>query len=521
MRYVWGIILILVFLVTGTETVHGNNRIDPEMRISPNIFSVGEAASLFACVYNTNDASKASIVPGDTFRIRIGNPAGAVTSIGSSVLVGSAALLPTDFTLAFGATGNEVFINYVGNAKLFAPGESFCVEIAFQASNVVGPFEVSFDPPVSRHSKARYTDRFRSYYWGSLADFLTGSGGSQGPQGPAGPQGPQGATGATGATGPQGSTGATGATGAAGPQGATGPQGSAGPAGADGASFTFQGAWNSAVNYLVNHVVTHEGQSWIAVAANINSAPSDINADWSKLAAKGTDGATGSTGATGATGPAGPAGATGATGAQGPQGATGATGATGSTGATGATGATGPAGPTGPAGATGATGATGAAGAWTLLGTGSLGLDAFDLTVPLSSAKRWLRIDVRISGYTFAGVAKLRFNSDTGTNYSWARSDGVAAVSTNTLQDGIRVAVTAIAGSRYFAANVRNVSTQGKVVILEGSSGSESAATAPTINHVRGVWGNTTAQITSVTLNSGSATNLLLSGTEIWVWGSD
>ena len=41
------------------------------------------------------------------------------------------------------------------------------------------------------------------------------------------------------------------------------------------------------------------------------------------------------------------------------------------------------------------------------------------------------------------------------------------------------------------------------------------------INHVRGVCGNTIDQISSVTLNSGSGANLLLSGTEIAVWGSD
>jgi hypothetical protein len=137
------------------------------------------------------------------------------------------------------------------------------------------------------------------------------------------------------------------------------------------------------------------------------------------------------------------------------------------------------------------------------------------------TAKKWLRIEARIAGNSGGtSTPKLRFNGDTGTNYSWARSDGVAAVTTGTAQDGIRVAQTTITGPRYFTANVRNVSAQAKVVIVEGASGSESAGTAPTINHARGVWGNTSAQITSVTLNSGSS-DLLLAGTEMWVWGSD
>ena len=65
-------------------------------------------------------------------------------------------------------------------------------------------------------------------------------------------------------------------------------------------------------NYVVNDVVTDLGETWIAIAASTNSQPSTINADWSKLAAKGADGATGSQGPTGATGPQGPQGATGA-----------------------------------------------------------------------------------------------------------------------------------------------------------------------------------------------------------------
>lgn len=141
----------------------------------------------------------------------------------------------------------------------------------------------------------------------------------------------------------------------------------------------------------------------------------------------------------------------------------------------------------------------------------------------LSSAKKWLRIEARIAGCSAGcgGTARLRFNGDVATNYSYARSDEVAAVTTGTSQSGIRMAQTVITGPRYFTADVRNVLAQAKVVILEGASGSESAGTAPTINHARGVWGNTSAQITSVTLNSGGGGDNLLAGTEIWVWGSD
>ena len=185
--------------------------------------------------------------------------------------------------------------------------------------------------------------------------------GPQGPEGPPGPQGPQGPAGATGAQGPQGPTGGTGPQGPAGPTGATGAQGPAGPTGATGATgaigpqgdpgpvgMTFQGDWQGSASYVANDVVTHNGETWIALLANTNIEPTATNStQWAKLAAKGDPGATGPEG------PQGPAGATGATGAQGsagPTGATGATGPQGPAGPTGATGATGPQGPTGPSG---------------------------------------------------------------------------------------------------------------------------------------------------------------------------
>ena len=215
--------------------------------------------------------------------------------------------------------------------------------MSVQASNTVGPFELSVVPPASL---ATYGDRLLAL--GSVIDFPVGSA-SQGPQGPPGPQGPQ---------------------------GPTGPQGVQGASGADGTSIIFRGAWNVTDNYFANEVVTDQGEAWIAVAANSNSQPSTVNADWSKLAAKGADGTTGPQGPTGTTGPQGPQGPTGATGPQGPTGATGSQGATGATGPQGPQGATGATGPQGPQGATGATGPQGPSATLIGGGTGSANLSA-------------------------------------------------------------------------------------------------------------------------------------------------
>ncbi|MEC2308486.1 BclA C-terminal domain-containing protein [Bacillus atrophaeus] len=122
--------------------------------------------------------------------------------------------------------------------------------------------------------------------------------------------------------------------------------------------------------YEAGQTVTFNGSSYVANTSSPSGTPG-TSADYTLLAAAGTNGATGSTGntggtgATGVTGPPGATGASGATGVTGPTGITGVTGVTGPTGTagvTGITGATGVTGVTGPTGFTGATGATGVTG---------------------------------------------------------------------------------------------------------------------------------------------------------------
>lgn len=166
----------------------------------------------------------------------------------------------------------------------------------------------------------------------------TGSG-----TGTVGPQGIQGATGATGATGP---TGAQGPAGPMGPQGlqglpgvngVVGPQGPAGPAGPAGSGGTggaiaYQGAYNSAANYVVGDVVQWEGSSWVSlVGTNVGNTPGVAPSAWGLMAAAGAQGPAGAQGAPGAPGPVGATGAS-VQGPMGPAGPSGATGATGSPG---------------------------------------------------------------------------------------------------------------------------------------------------------------------------------------------
>ena len=97
--------------------------------------------------------------------------------------------------------------------------------------------------------------------------------------------------------------------------------------------MTFQDEWVNTTTYQVDDVVTHSGETWIAVAASTNVEPTAGNAaQWAKLAAKGDPGPTGPQGSEGPAGPTGPQGPAGPAGPQGPEGPTGPQGAQGPTG---------------------------------------------------------------------------------------------------------------------------------------------------------------------------------------------
>jgi hypothetical protein len=178
----------------------------------------------------------------------------------------------------------------------------------------------------------------------------------------AGPRGPEGQTGATGPAGPIGPNGANGAPGSAGAQGIQGiagpigQTGATGPQGPTGAGFIFRTAFDNSASYAANDVVTYNGSSYVATAANVgpnNPAPDSNTTAWSLMAAQGAAGTAGAAGASGQQGPQGPPGSPGSNGAPGlvgPTGPPGAPGLIGGTGMTGATGATGPAGPPGSGG---------------------------------------------------------------------------------------------------------------------------------------------------------------------------
>ncbi len=231
---------------------------------------------------------------------------------------------------------------------------------------------------------------------------------------------------------------------------------SSGAPGANGQSPNMRGAWSGTQGYNPLDVVSYQGGSWWALAANTNVTPGSNASIWSQVAAMGAAGPAGSTGATGPIGPqglvgntgapgaTGPAGSTGATGPIGPQGLVGNTGAPGPTGPiglTGPAGSTGAAGPIGPQGNTGPAGSTGPAGPAGPTGPSSPALKARGIW---SSTTAYAALDsVSYSSSTYVAVA-ANTNVTPGTNTAiWnyvgaaqtvgVQSNGVLVTSQNTL----------------------------------------------------------------------------------------
>ena len=135
-------------------------------------------------------------------------------------------------------------------------------------------------------------------------------------------------------------------------------------------------------------------------------------------------------------------------------------------------------------------------------------------------ALNYLRVMVRISGYSGSGIAQLRFNGDAGTTaYAYRVSNNFAAATTAVagVAAGIKVSQTATTGPRgLISFDIINITGRPHGIVYAGSDLSEVASTAPDVVLGAGIW-TTTSQITQITLEGGGVN--LLAGSDLTVYG--
>ena len=157
---------------------------------------------------------------------------------------------------------------------------------------------------------------------------------------------------------------------------------------------------------------------------------------------------------------------------------------------------------------------------WKELARGTLGSSNATLTSGTFTAKENLMVLIYGTGGTSSQIKQVRFNSDSGNNYSYRRSDAGAADGTSTSQAQLHFNDKNNNGSLTIGEIV-NISNQEKLSIWDyGAARFTGDSQSVQRMELVGKWANTSSQITSVqaVLSGGSSWD---SGSEIIVLGMD
>lgn len=156
---------------------------------------------------------------------------------------------------------------------------------------------------------------------------------------------------------------------------------------------------------------------------------------------------------------------------------------------------------------------------WEEIGRTTLGSAGDTITVSSLPSRKYLMILVSaLNSGSINGF--LRFNNDTGSNYSRRYSDDGAADTTAVSQTSMLISTSG--ASQYFHSKifVVNIATQVKLVNFQAIGGTTSAAAAPTRLEGSGKWANTSdaiSRVDAVNLSTGD----FATGSEVVVMGHD
>ena len=157
---------------------------------------------------------------------------------------------------------------------------------------------------------------------------------------------------------------------------------------------------------------------------------------------------------------------------------------------------------------------------WEPLGSTTLSTAGTNIEVTFT-AKKYLMVKVfAVSAGNNADMS-MQFNNDTGTNYSYRRSNNGGADGTNNNAIFIIGGFSIPSGQELFKTMIiDNQSNKEKLAIIhEVSVDGAGAGTAPLRSELVGKWANTSSQITTIDFNSSSQN--YASGSFVEVWYAD
>jgi hypothetical protein len=160
---------------------------------------------------------------------------------------------------------------------------------------------------------------------------------------------------------------------------------------------------------------------------------------------------------------------------------------------------------------------------WIKLCQTNLGSSATSISCNFT-ANQHLYANLNGLGTTSSMVIGIQFNNDTGTNYSWRTSVNGGAQQTATSDNQCRIfGTTTIENGAIFQSNYdinNNIAGNRKSAIGNTDTDNALGATnTPSYSIHDCKWGNTSAQIATITFMRISGTGVYNTGTELTVWG--
>ena len=157
---------------------------------------------------------------------------------------------------------------------------------------------------------------------------------------------------------------------------------------------------------------------------------------------------------------------------------------------------------------------------WQELGRTTLSVSGDTISVNPISAK--LHLKIIVSCYATGGNMNvlLRFNNDSGNNYSLRRELDGAADATLTSNPEIQLQTSTSTIPQYSVVHVTNPATNEKPVIAQTIAYSTGASVAPSRGQIVGKWANTASQITRIDVIN-SSTGDFAAGSTVVVLGHD
>ena len=158
------------------------------------------------------------------------------------------------------------------------------------------------------------------------------------------------------------------------------------------------------------------------------------------------------------------------------------------------------------------------AGTWKRLGSTTLSSAGDTITVDGFDAVDRLRIEIHAPASGNLDMCYLRFNNDSGSNYSVSKSNNGSGTDSNNSITGILWQTNNGANDQLAIFTVYNNTSKEKLVILQQMETVSGASNAPQRKELTGKWSNTSSQITRVDAVNGGNGDFAV-GSTVTVFG--